>query len=313
MDGEGNVIIAEYHNHRVRKILTSGTVSTLAGSGAAGFADGAGAAAQFNCPWGVAVDGEGNVIVTDYHNHRVRKISTSGTVSTLAGSGTSGSVDGAGTAAQFNYPRGIVVDGEGNIIVADYYTNRVRKISASGTVSTLAGSGTAGFADGAGAAAQFNHPWGVAVDGEGNVIVADCYNHRVRKISTSGTVSTLAGYGTAGFADGAGAAVHFNSPCKVAVDGEGNVFIAEYSNHCVRKISTSGTFNTLAGSRTAGFAAGAGAAAQFDSPLRLLWMVRAMSLLQTTTSFHVWTATSLEIIPSLLTTTVRTTASCFRI
>ncbi len=124
----------------------------------------------------------------------------------LAGSGTAGFADGAGAAAQFHYPSGVAVDGEGNFIVADFTNNRLRKIAPDGTVSTLAGSGSAGFADGAGAAAQFYNPSGVAVDGEGNFIVADQSNHRVRKIAPDGTVSTLAGSGIRGFADGAGAA-----------------------------------------------------------------------------------------------------------
>ena len=147
-------------------------MEVLAGSGSAGFVDGTGAAAQFDCPFGVAVDGEGSIIIADQCNHRVRKITPDGTVSTLAGSRRAGLADGAGAAAQFNFPSGVAVDGEGNIIIADFGNHRVRKITTDGTVSTLAGSGSRGFADGAGAAAQFNGPEGVAVDGEGNIIIA---------------------------------------------------------------------------------------------------------------------------------------------
>jgi len=220
------------------------SMEVLAGSGLQGFADGAGAAAQFSGPQGVAVDGEGNIIVAEFGNHRVRKITPDGTVSTLAGSGSQGFADGAGAAAQFNYPYGVAVDGEGSIIVADGSNNRVRKITPDGTVSTLAGSGSQGFADGAGAAAQFNYPFGVAVDGEGSIIVTDYNNHRVRKITPDGTVSTLAGSGSQGFADGAGAAAQVNYSFGVAVDGEGSIIVTDIHNKRVLKITPDGTVST---------------------------------------------------------------------
>jgi sugar lactone lactonase YvrE len=245
VDGEGSIIIADQLNHRVRKLTPDGTVSTLAGSGSEGFADGAGAAAQFNYPEGVAVDGEGSIIITDMGNHCVRKITPDGTVSTLAGSGRGGFADGTGAAAQFNGPIGVAVDGEGNIIIADEGNHRVRKITPDGTVSTLAGSARMGFADGAGAAAQFCSPTGVAVDGEGSIITADEGNQRLRKITPDGTVSTLAGSENAEFADGAGAAAQFNCPVGVAVDGEGSIIIADYHNQRVRKITPDGTVSTL--------------------------------------------------------------------
>ena len=159
-----------YNNHSIRKITTSGVVSTLAGS-TYGYTDGTGTSAQFNSPIGVAVDGAGNVYVADENNHRIRKITTSGVVSTLAGS-TSGYTDGTGTSAQFNYPNGVAVDGAGNVYVADLVNHRIRKITASGVVSTLAGSAS-GYTDGTGTSAQFSYPTGVAVDGAGNVYVAD--------------------------------------------------------------------------------------------------------------------------------------------
>jgi glucose/arabinose dehydrogenase len=168
VDGEGNIIIADTWNHWVRKITPEGTVSTLAGSRSYGFADGAGAAAQFNCPCDVAVDGEGNIIITDYGNDRVRKITPDGTVSTLAGSGSAGFVDGTGAAARFNRPSGVAVDGEGSIIIADSGNHRLRKITPDGTVSTLF-TGSCEL-------------YGVAIDADGCVVVSTEEN-TVAKIS----------------------------------------------------------------------------------------------------------------------------------
>ena len=244
-------------------LAAPGDINTLAGSGAKGFADGTGAAAQFNEPVGVALDGGGNLYVADASNDRIRKITAGGVVTTLAGS-TRGFADGAGTAARFNFPLGVALDGDGNLYVADTNNERIRKITAGGVVTTLAGS-TRGFADGAGTAAQFNFPYDVALDGSGNVYVADRFNHRIRKITPAGVVTTFAG-GTQGFADGAGAAAQFNLPSGVAVDGGGNVYVADLNNHRIRKITPAGVVTTLAGS-TVGFADGTGTAAQFDNPL----------------------------------------------
>ena len=171
--------MADDINHRVRKITSTGTVSTLAGS-VLGSADGAGTAAQFNRPTGVAVDASGNIYVADAKNHRIRKISSDSTVSTLAGS-TEGFSEGSGTAARFSEPVGLALDASGNVYVADSDNSRIRKITPDGTVSTLAG-GSAGFADGTATTARFDSPSGVAVDAAGNVYVADRQNHSIRKI-----------------------------------------------------------------------------------------------------------------------------------
>jgi len=169
-------------------------VSTLAGSGTVGFADGTGTEARFSYPGRVAVDSEGNVYVVDHGNHRIRKITPAGVVSTLAGTGTRGHADGTGTEAQFDYPTGVAVDSEGNVYVADHGNHRIRRITPAGVVSIFAGS-TEGFADGIGTEAQFNYPTGVAVDSSGNVYVADSVNHRIRKITPAAVVSTFSGGG----------------------------------------------------------------------------------------------------------------------
>jgi sugar lactone lactonase YvrE len=270
VDGSGNVFFAD-HSNTIRKITPSGVVTTLAGSAdQPGSADGTGAAALFYWPAGVAVDGSGNVFVADDGNNTIRKITPSGVVTTLAGSADQrGSADGTGAAARFNGPEGVVVDGSGNVFVADDGNNTIRKITPSGVVTTLAGTaGSWGSADGTGAAARFNGPDGVAVDGAGNVFVADSWNNTIRKITPSGVVTTLAGTaGSWGSADGTGAAARFNGPEGVAVDGSGNVFVADAGNSTIRKITPGGVVTTLAGTAGSyGGADGTGAAALFNEP-----------------------------------------------
>lgn len=166
-------------------------------------------------------------------------------VSTLALSGSRGNADSQGDAARFSGPAGVAFDGDGNAFVG----HSIRKITPDGTVTTLAGGGLAGFADGQGTAAQFSGPTGVAVDMDGNVIVADKGNHRIRKITPDGAVTTLAGSGNDHFADGRGTAASFSRPCGVAVGGDGNIIVCDYSSHLIRKITPDGAVTTLAGSR----------------------------------------------------------------
>jgi len=266
VDTAGNVYVADVGNNRIRKISPTGVVTTFAGSGTAGYADGTGTAASFNSPTGIALDSVGNVYVADSYNHRIRKISPTGIVTTLAGSDTIGYTDGLGTAASFHSPCGVAIDARGNVYLADAGNNRIRKISPTGVVTTFAGSGTAGYAEGSGTAASFNSPTGIALDGAGNVYVADSYNHRIRKISPTGVVTTLAGSGTGGYADGTGTAASFNWPKGVAVDGVGNVYVADQSNNRIRKVSPAGLVTSFAGSATSGFADGLGTTASFDWP-----------------------------------------------
>jgi Bacterial Ig-like domain/Secretion system C-terminal sorting domain/NHL repeat len=265
LDGSGNVYVADGYNNRIRKITATGVVSTLAGSGTWGNADGTGSSAQFKNPSGVAVDASGTVYVAEWSGHRIRKITPEGLVSTLAGTGTAGFADGAGTGAQFNNPYGVAVDGSGTVYVADYNNDRIRKITPSGEVSTLAGS-TRGFLDDTGTAAQFSAPTGIAVDGSGTVYMSDQFNNRIRKITSTGVVSTLAGFGTVGFADGTGTVAQFAYPQGITVDGSGTVYVADKFNNRIRKITSAGVVSTLAGNGTAGFADGVGTVAQFNEP-----------------------------------------------
>ena len=231
-DAADNLYVGDVHNNIIRKITPTGEVSTLAGS-TAGFADGTGAA-QFDQPWGVSTDTAGNVYVADANNNKIRKITPEGVVSTLAGS-IQGYADGNGAAAKFFLPRGVATDTAGNVYVADTSISKIRKISSAGVVSTLAGS-TQGFADGTGAAAQFNQPFGLTTDAAGNVYVADTFNNKIRKITPAGEVSTLAG-STAGFANGTEATAKFDFPASVATDAAGNVYVADTHNNKIRKIT----------------------------------------------------------------------------
>ena len=183
----------------------------------------------------MAVDSSGNVYVTDENNHRIRKITTNGVVSTLAGTNAEGFKDGTASTAQFYYPYGVAVDSSGNVYVADSNNHRIRKITPEGVVTTFAGS-TEGFADGTGNTAQFYYPAGVAVDSSGNVYVTDNGNHRIRKITSAGVVTTFAGTGTKDFADGAANTAKFRYPSDVAVDSSGNVYVADERDDRIRKI-----------------------------------------------------------------------------
>lgn len=247
-------------------LLPPHKVTTPAGTGVAGFANGNGSAARFSKPSGVVMDTNGDAIVADSENHRIRRITAAGEVTTFAGTGVAGFANGNGGTAQFEHPAGIAIDSGGNFYVADKSNHRIRRITPAGEVSTFAGSGVAGFADGAAATAKFLYPAGVAVDADDNVYVADSGNHRIRKITaTSGTVTTLAGSGTAGFGDGAAAGAQFSSPQALAVGATGLVVLADTGNQRIRVID-SGNVYTLAGSGAEGFLDGPGTSAQFASP-----------------------------------------------
>ena len=249
-------------------------VSTLAGQPlSSGDNDGTGSSARFYYPSGIAADNTGNLYIADTDNHTIRKIvAASGAVTTLAGlAGSSGSADGTGSDARFNGPSGVAVDGAGNVYVADSLNNLLRKVTASGVVSTLAGSpGTAGGADGTGSDALFHGPQGLAIDAGGNnLYVADTNNHTIRNVVPStGVVTTLSGLaGNSGSVDGPGNVARFSYPSGVAVDRAGNLYVADTGNHTIRVIAPSGLVSTLAGlAGSSGGADGTGSAARFDSP-----------------------------------------------
>ena len=271
VDGDGNLYVADRDNHTIRKIVVAtGAVTTFAGSaGKYGSEDGVGAAARFSSPYGVATDGEGNLFVAE--TFRVRKVVlATAAVSSVAG-GNLGSGDGVGAAAGFSYLSGIVSDGSGNLYVADERNRTVRKVEvATARVTTLAGSPGWGFSDGVSTRASFDDPRGIAVDAGGNLFVADRENHTIRRVSTStGEVTTFAGRArSVGSTDGIGAAARFYYPEGIAADGAGNLYVADTSNHTIRKIVVAtGEVTTLAGTAgESGSADGVGAAARFYRP-----------------------------------------------
>jgi sugar lactone lactonase YvrE len=268
-DNAGNVYAADAGRHTIRKVTPEGVVTTLAGTPGqtGGSADGTGSAALFNSPEGVAADSAGNLYVADTANHTIRKVAPDGMVTTLVGlAGTSGSTDDVGSAARFSGPYGIAADSEGNLYVADTGNHAIRKITPDGMVTTLAGrAGSQGSTDGTGSAARFYRPCGLATDSEGNLYVADTYNHTIRKVTPAGVVTTLAGLAhAAGSADGMGRAARFWRPSDVALDVEGNVYVTDMSNCTIRKVTPAGLVTTIGGTPgVIGGAGGLGGAADF--------------------------------------------------
>jgi sugar lactone lactonase YvrE len=277
VQSSGSYLVADYNNNAIRLITATG-VTTLAG-GQRGSKDGVGKAAEFDVPQGIALDSEGNVLVTE-GACRLRRVTSTGVVSTLSsggtcfghvaldkqrrqlyatsdtrvwrlngdgvatllvGSPTAGYKNGHGADAQFRGLIGVVCDSSGNLFVSDSVDNRIRRITPDGDVTTVAGSGVGGFSDGVGEGASFNEPLGLGIDNQDNVYVADAGNYRVRRITPDGRTTTLAGSGFIGGLTGEGPFASFNTPTDVTVDNAGDVFVADNGNNQIRKISASGT------------------------------------------------------------------------
>ncbi|MFE6094008.1 RICIN domain-containing protein [Streptomyces massasporeus] len=279
VDSVGTLYISEYGGHRVRKVTTDGKISTYAGNGSPGALGDGGPAvsAQLKNPREVAVDGAGDLYIADAGNHRIRKVTVDGKISTFAGTGTasSGGDGGLATAAQVNSPLGVAVDSAGNLYICEHGGHRVRKVTTDGKISTYAGNGSPGALGDGGPAvsAQLRHPVGLAVDGAGNLYIADYYNHRIRKVTSDGTISTVAGKGTANFSGDGGpaTAAQLNYPVAVVVDSTGALYISDHTNHRVRKVTTDGTISTVAGTGAAHFGGDGGpaASAQLRNPYGL--------------------------------------------
>ena len=258
IDGSGNLYIADQDNDRIRKVTPGGIISTIAGGGNSGLGDGGPATlAELSAPNSLAVDGQGNIYITDNGNQRIRKVTIStGIISTIAGNGTYG-YNGdniTATAAELSSPSQIAIDGLGNVYIADFNSNRIRKVTVStGIISTIAGNGSNIYSGDGGLAtsAGLTSPGGVAVDRAGNIYIADQGNNRIRKINAStGIISTIAGNGVQGFAGDGGIAnsAELYNPTKVAVDGSGNVYIADISNQRIRKLCPATSPGSISGS-----------------------------------------------------------------
>ncbi len=262
-----------YHLTKTSRTPIAGScgpfVGTIAGTGArysgSGYADGSGTAARFSTPQGMVMDNSGDIYIADPGNRRIRKMTQAGIVTTYAGSGTIGSLDGPKATAEFRWPGSIALDNSGNMYVSDEENHTIRKITAGGTVSTLAGgNGVPGFADASGLSARFDEPAGLDTDASGNIYVADKDNNRIRRITPAGAVTTFAGSGTYAHTDGTGIAAAFANPWDVEIDGSGNLFVTD--NNSVRKITPAGVVTTVAGVLGSGQVDGTGSAALFDWP-----------------------------------------------
>jgi serine/threonine-protein kinase len=233
MDNDGNIYIADEYNYAIRKIDKDGYTTTVAG-GTPGDTDGKGKY-SFQNPSGVAIDKNGLLYVADQFNNKIKTVTLDGDVKTFAGTGAAGAQDGPGTTATFNRPVGIAIDKDGNIYVGDLFNHLIRKITPAGVVSTLAGSGASGFADGKGTAAKFNFPAGLAIDAKGILYVADSDNHRVRMVDTNGNVSTLTG-STSGYLDGLTGTALFKSPREIDINSDGTIYVVDSGDNRIRKI-----------------------------------------------------------------------------
>ena len=249
-DSNNNLLVVDRGNHKIKKIDSSGNVITIAGTGVLGSLDGSISVATFNYPSSIVEDSQGNLFVCDQSNHKIRKIDTNGIVSTFAGTGVGGFLDGTGNSAQFYYPDEITIDALDNIYVADFYNNRIRKITPLGDVSTIAG-GIIGDLDGIASLARFKWPTGIFLDDSGNIYITDYGNHKIKKLDSTGNVTTIAG-SVSGDENGTGLLAKFKNPTISTIDNFGNIFVSDFGNNKIKKIDPAGNVTTFAGEGTIG-------------------------------------------------------------
>jgi len=270
-DENGNLYVADSHNNIIRKIDSSGIVSTLAGNGKTGSQDGNANQASFFYPVALFADHQGNIFVSDTHNNLIRKIDAAGTVSTVVGKDTSLANERAeGSRLRLDNPAAISVDRQGNIYIADWGNNVIRRIGVDAKCIVLAGSvGQRGSKDGFREEASFYLPWGIVLDSVNNIYVSDFRNNLIRKISPQGQVTTFAGSKTRGSTDGQAEAASFFHPAGLAIDKKGNIYVADTGNNKIRKITPEGLVTTLAGDGSRGASNGPAHAASFNKPYAL--------------------------------------------
>ena len=275
-DAAGNLYVADSFNNRIRKVDAAGGIVTVAGSGESGYGGDGGPAiqAQFAQPVGVALDTAGNLYIADWGNNRVRKVDAAGNISTVAGTGVSGYGGDGGPAAQaqLSRPYGAALDAAGNLYIADWGNNRIRKVDAAGNISTVAGTGESGYSGDGGPAAQAQlaQPYGLTADAAGNLYIADSFNNRIRKVDAAGVISTVAGSGEPGYGGDGGAALQAQlaGPVGAALDAAGNLYIADGNNQRIRMVDAAGVISTVAGNGESGYGGDGGAAlrAQLAQP-----------------------------------------------
>ena len=241
VDPAGNVYVVDAGTNTLKKVTSGGTVTTFAGSGASASTDGTGTNAAFNNPYGITCDPTGNYLyVSDASTNKIRRVTIAGAVvTTFAGSGGGGSQDGTGTNATFATPTGLVCDSAGNVYLGDQGSNKIRKITPAGVVTTLAGSGSSSVVDGTGSGASFQNPSGIGINPvTGNLYVADWYGYTIRKVTPAGVVTTIAGRpGVASVVNGLGSAATFNQPTAIALDPAENLYVTDFGGHTLRKIT----------------------------------------------------------------------------
>lgn len=262
----GDVYVADAT--RIRHIAPDGTTTTLTGGATAGDVDGPAGTATLNLPFGLGLDTSGNIWFSEFNGNRIRMATPAGTVTTMGGAGVSGFSDGPSSQAKLNGPCGIVVGKDGTVWFADRYNHRIRTLTTDGYITTIAGSGTAGSVDGPALSATFNEPVFVARDVIGNLYVSEAIGNRIRVLSVSGTVWTLAG-GSQGFKDGSGTAAQFYGPHQLAFRGDGTLLVTDHGNNRVRAVTLGGVVTTLAGTGSAGIGNGLAASATFNAPIGL--------------------------------------------
>jgi len=267
-DAAGNLYIVDGQYSCVRKVNTAGIITTIAGNGTMGYSGDGGqaTAAELSDPTLIAFDAIGNLYIADRLNNLIRKVTTAGIISTIAGNGTLGySGDGGqATLAALNAPTGIALDVFGNFYIADDQNSRIRKVNTAGIISTIAGNGTAGYSGDGGqaTAAELYDPWGITFDAAGNLYITEAGNNVIRKVNTAGIISTIAGTGTGAYSGDGGqaTAAELNQPVGVILDASGNLYFADNQNSRIRMINTSGIISTIAGNGTAGYSGDGGQA-----------------------------------------------------